>query len=383
LFPVFAARFKIIEEDTTGMKKIGLMGCGMIAEYGHLPAILATEGLEAWAVYDPDPEHAYGLQRRFGIPHGYAISSMFFESGIEAVVVASSAPAHLQNVQEAARYGLPVLCEKPLAMTDADAETMIQTMDDAGLMLATGFCYRYSPVAQNIKRLVQNGTIGEVRSLRLVYIWHLHGRDRVMPDGKVVINPYWKGRMDEGGPMVDCGVHQIDLARWWLESEVISTQSAGAWVENYEAPDHMWLHMDHANGAHTMAEMSFSYSHTASEPRAHFSYHIIGTEGMIRYDRDGWVFELRTRRGTHRLPGASEKNFEGLYAAFARALETGDSRDLPTGRDGLRATQIARDATEEVIAHRHGLRKNGRNGNGSSRNGHTADYRLPEIIRAG
>ncbi len=365
------------------MKKIGLMGCGMIAEYGHLPAILATEGLEAWAVYDPDPEHAYGLQRRFGIPHGYAISSMFFESGIEAVVVASSAPAHLQNVQEAARYGLPVLCEKPLAMTDADAETMIQTMDDAGLMLATGFCYRYSPVAQNIKRLVQNGTIGEVRSLRLVYIWHLHGRDRVMPDGKVVINPYWKGRMDEGGPMVDCGVHQIDLARWWLESEVISTQSAGAWVENYEAPDHMWLHMDHANGAHTMAEMSFSYSHTASEPRAHFSYHIIGTEGMIRYDRDGWVFELRTRRGTHRLPGASEKNFEGLYAAFARALETGDSRDLPTGRDGLRATQIARDATEEVIAHRHGLRKNGRNGNGSSRNGHTADYRLPEIIRAG
>jgi predicted dehydrogenase len=349
------------------MKKIGLMGCGMIAEYGHLPAILATQGLQAWAVYDPDPERAYGLQHKFGIPHGYAISSMFFESGIDAVVVASSAPAHRQNVEEAARYGLPVLCEKPLAMTDDDAEHMIKLMHDSRLMLATGFCYRYSPVAQNIKRLVQGGAIGEVRSLRLVYIWNLHGREHISPDGQVIVNPYWQGRMDEGGPMVDCGVHQIDLARWWLQSEVIHTQAAGAWVENYEAPDHMWLHLDHANGAHATVEMSFSYSHTARDPRSHFSYHIIGTDGMIRYDRDGWTFEVRTRYGTHRLPGASEKNFEGLYAAFARALETGDASDLPTGHDGLRATQIARRATESVIAHRNMIMHSGRNGNGNGK----------------
>ncbi len=331
------------------MKKIGLMGCGMIADYGHLPAILATEGLQAWAVYDPDPERAYGLQHKYGIPHGYAVSSMFFESGIEAVVVASPAPAHRENVEEAARYGLPVLCEKPLAMTDADAELMIRTMDDAGLLLVTGFNYRFSSVAQNIKRLVADGAIGQVRSLRLVYIWNLHGRDRITPEG-VELNPYWLGRMVEGGPMVDCGVHQIDLARWWLGSEVAHYQAAGAWVENYEAPDHMWLHLDHENGAHTMAEMSFSYGHTARDPRAHFSYHLIGTEGLIRYDREGWLFEVRTKHGTHRLPGASEKNFEGMYAAFAEALETGEAGALPTGWDGLRATQIARHATEAVIA---------------------------------
>ena len=80
---------------------------------------------------------------------------------------------------------------------------------------------------------------------------------------------------------------------------------------------------------------------------------MIGTEGVIRYDRDGWVFEVRTKHGTHRLPGASEKNFEGLYAAWAQALETGDRSDLPTGFDGLRATQIAREATESVIARHH------------------------------
>ena len=150
--------------------------------------------------------------------------------------------------------------------------------------------------------------------------------------------------------MVDCGVHQIDLARWWLNSEVASYQAMGAWVEDYAAPDHVWLHMDHENAAHTMVEMSFTYGHTVKDPRSHFSYHLIGTDGVIRYDRDGWVFEVRTKHGTHRLPGSSEKNFEGLYAAWARALETGDRADLPTGFDGLRATQIAREATEDVIA---------------------------------
>ncbi|WP_165864047.1 Gfo/Idh/MocA family protein [Capsulimonas corticalis] len=334
------------------MKKIGLMGCGMIADYGHIPAILATQGLEAWAVYDPNPEHAYGLQHKYGIPHGYAMSDMFFESGIEAVVVTSAAPAHRQNVEQAARYGLPVLCEKPLAMTDSDAASMIKTMDDAGLLLTTGFCYRFSGVSQNIKRLIQDGAIGEPRTLRLIYIWNLHGRDILGPDGKPQMNPYWLGRMNEGGPMVDCGVHQIDLARWWLDSDVDHYQAAGAWVEKYEAPDHMWLHLDHDNGAHTMAEMSFSYGHTVRDPRAHFSYHIIGTEGVIRYDREGWLFEVRTKFGTHQLPGSSEKDFEGMYAAFAHALETGDTTGLPTGYDGLRATQIARTATEAVIDRR-------------------------------
>ena len=61
------------------------------------------------------------MQHKYDIPHGYTVSEMFFESGLDAVVVASAAPAHRQNVLDAARHGLPVLCEKPLAMTDGDA----------------------------------------------------------------------------------------------------------------------------------------------------------------------------------------------------------------------------------------------------------------------
>ena len=154
--------------------------------------------------------------------------------------------------------------------------------------------------------------------------------------------------------MVDCGVHQIDLARWWTGSEIVHQTASAAWVdEEWEAPDHMWLHLDHANGIHTAVEMSFSYTHTAKEPLSHFSYHLIGTEGIIRYDRDHWHFELRTKHGTFYLPGASEKNFHGMYAQWRDALEAGNSGGLPTARDGLVVTRIARTATDNVIADRH------------------------------
>lgn len=335
------------------MKKIGVMGCGVVASYGHLPAIAATNGLEIAALYDPDPARVNELGSHYPNAWRFIDPEAFFQADLDAVVVASPAPAHSENVRLAAKHGKHVLCEKPLAMSEAEAEAMIALMESAGLMLFTGFCYRFSPVALNIQQLVEQGAIGEVRSLRLIYIWNLDGKYQ-WSDGQRIQNPRRVARMIEGGPMVDCGVHAIDLSRWWLSSEVVRQQGIGAWVEEFEAPDHMYLHMDHAGGAHTMVEMSFSYCATAKDPINHFSYHLIGSDGLIRYDRDGWHFESRSSQATHYYHGASEKNFEGMYQAFLQALETGDTGHLPSGHDGVIATRIARLATEEAIAHRLG-----------------------------
>ena len=150
--------------------------------------------------------------------------------------------------------------------------------------------------------------------------------------------------------MVDCGVHQIDLARFWLGSEVTEWQAAGAWVDGYDAPDHMYLHMDHENGAHTMVEISYSYCFTAKEPINQFVYELIGSEGVIRYDRGGKLFEMRNAAGTVQMPFSGEKNFAGMYEAFANALESGTSDTLPTATDGLVAARISRNATDALIA---------------------------------
>ena len=251
------------------------MGCGAVADFGHAAAISRTEGLHLQSVYDPIFEKAVDLQKKYGATHAFHDLELFFNSGIVAVSVASPAPVHKQNVFDCAQRGLPVLCEKPLAMNDADSAEMILTMERAELPLAVGFCYRFSPVALKIRDLVREGAIGKVRALRLIYIWDLHGIWDYDSAGLPFYSPRRQARMDEGGPMVDCGVHQIDLARWWLGEEVIDFRAAGAWVENHESPDHMYLHMTHESGALTTVEVSYTYGHTAKDPLPHFTYQLI------------------------------------------------------------------------------------------------------------
>ncbi len=336
------------------MKKnltVGLMGCGLVADYGHIPAIQFVDGLHLGAVYDLNPLRAQTFGKKYGVP-AFATEEQFFASGIDVVTVTSSAPAHLDNVAAAAAHNLPVLCEKPLAMNDADARAMVTLMASRGLPLYVGFVYRASPVAQQIKRWVDDGIIGEVRSLRLPYLWNLHGQFEQDISGEWVESPRWRGRMLEGGPLVDCGVHQIDLARWWLGSEVLDWTVAAAWVADYEAPDHLWLHMNHACGALSTVEMSFTYGHTAHDPLAIFEYQLIGTGGVIRYDRNGWILEARSGATTIRVPGESEKNFSEMYGQLERALRTGETGWLATGDDGIAATEIARSATNEAITRR-------------------------------
>lgn len=330
------------------MFRVGLMGCGTVADYGHVPTILETEGLELVALFDPDPERLEAMQTKFDVPFAFTDPDSFFGSDLDVVTITSPAPYHLENVLAAAKRRLPVLCEKPLAMNETDSETMIACMAAAGAPLFVGFDYRFSPVSQTIRRLVAEGAIGELRALRLIYLWGLHGK--YTADGR--LNQRRVDRMQEGGPMTDCGVHQIDLARFWTGSEPVAQTSFGIWYEDYEAPGHVCLHLDHANGVHSMVEISFSYGATVTQPKPQFVYELLGTDGVLKYDREARTFDLRNSHGTTPLEFAGEKSFAGMYEELVRALSTGETGALPTGADGLIATRIARRATDAAIAAR-------------------------------
>jgi predicted dehydrogenase len=332
------------------MKHIGLMGCGKVAQDGHLPAIKATRGLVLHALFDPNPETLRITQEKFGIEHGFTDEEAFFKSGLDAVSITSPAPCHHSNVLHAALYRLPVLCEKPLAINRMEAEQMIAAMNKTGASLYSAFCYRFSPVALKIRELVRAGSIGRVRSLRLIYNWSLHGKFTTDTSGNCIIQKRREDRMLEGGPMVDCGTHQIDLANFWLGSPVRAFDAHGAWVDDYEAPDHMWLHLDHDNGAHTVVEISYSYHHTSKNRKSEFTYELIGSAGVIRYSRDTKRFTMENGEGLHDFPFAAEKNFEAMYGEWASALASGHSTLLASAEEGMRVVEIARQATDKVIA---------------------------------
>jgi len=332
--------------------KIGLMGCGTVALYGHIPAILAIDDFSLHAVYDPFPDGLRGAQQKFGFPHAFTDLEAFFASGLDAVTITSPAPFHKDNVLACAAHKLPVLCEKPLAMNAAEGREMVEAMSRAGVSLHTAFCYRFSPSALKIRELIQSGAIGQPRSLRLIYNWNAHGKYSTDGKGGQVINARRAGRMEEGGPMIDCGTHQIDLAMFWLDSEVVAYTASGAWLDDYAAPDHMWLHLDHANGAHTVVEISYSYHYTARAPRSEFVYEIIGTDGVIRYHREQQSFTMENSAGSHAFEFHEEKDFVGLYREFARLLRTGHSDLLTSAEAGLKISDIAQKATEIAMKSR-------------------------------
>jgi predicted dehydrogenase len=333
-------------------KRIGLMGCGVVAGYGHIPALAQTAGLELYALYDPVEANLRKAQAQSGAPHAFLDLEEFFACGLDAVTITSPAPFHLPNVLACARHRLPALCEKPLAMNGIEAEEMIRAMSAAGVSLYTGFCYRFSPSSLKIRELVQGGAIGEVRSLRLIYNWNVGGKFQHNPATGNTLNQRREGRMLEGGPMVDCGTHQIDLALFWLNSPIVRHWAHGAWVDNHVAPDHMWLHLDHANGAHTVVEISYSYGLTTLNKCTEFIYELIGTKGVLRYDREDKTFIMENEDGQQSFPFHHEKDFPGMYAEWSTALRTGRSGLLPSGRDGMLVAEVARSATDAVIRER-------------------------------
>ena len=334
------------------MIKIGLMGCGTVAGYGHLPAIAATKELKLEALFEPDPKRLSAAADKYNVAKRFDRDMDAFMEAVDVVTVTSPAPCHFENALCAARHRKPVLCEKPLSMTDAEGEEMIAAMERANVPLYVGFTYRFSPMAQEIRRIVERGEIGEVKAGRLVYIWDCHGKYYRSGPQKGEVNQRRHHRMLEGGPLVDCGVHQIDLVRWWTGSDVKHFTCHGAWVDEYEAPDHTWLHLDLSSGAHILVENSYSYSHTALEQRWHYVFELIGTKGVVRYLRDNECFELWTPTEMKKMPWQEEKNFEGLYAQLVSAIRTGQRGTLGTSRDGLEATRIARQATEAAMRSR-------------------------------
>lgn len=329
-----------------------MIGCGEVANFGHLPAIVSNPSFELVGLFEPDPVRRKATAARYGNPPVFDDLNAFYKAGLDAIAITSPAPTHHVHVMRAAQEDVHVLCEKPISEDEGEAIDMEKAMLESGKIFTIGYCYRFSPVSQQIQQWIRSDLIGKIGALRFIYLWNLHGRYEQGEDGTWSESSRWRGRMLEGGPMVDCGVHFIDLARMWTGSEVVRHHGSGAWMADYEAPDHMWLHLDHANGAHTSVELAFSFGHTAKEPMNRFSYDLIGDGGTIRYERDGYLLEARNGQGTIRVPGSSEKNFPGMYDAFAAAIKSGDPSALPTANDGLIATRLARSATNEVIQHR-------------------------------
>lgn len=196
--------------------KVAVIGCGAIAQRRHIPEYALLSNVEFVAFADPVIERAEKFAAEYGAKAFTDYKQLLKEVKCDAVSVCTPNVLHAPVAIAAAEAGAHVLVEKPMAITDEEAELMIQTAQKNGVYLMVGHNQRLMPPHVKAKELLATGKLGKVLTFRTSFGhpgpegWSVDGRES------------WFFRKDEAsmGAMGDLGVHKSDLIRYLLEDEV-------------------------------------------------------------------------------------------------------------------------------------------------------------------
>ena len=180
-----------------------------------VPATRAAERCEVVAIGSRDRGRAEAAASEFGIARAYgSYDEVLADPDVDAVYIPLPNHLHAEWTIAAARAGKHVLCEKPLAMTAADAERMISACEAEGVLLMEAFMYRLHPTWEAVREITASGRIGE---LRAVQSWFSYFND----DPTDIRNILEAG----GGALFDIGCYSVNLSRMLFAAEPTGTQA--------------------------------------------------------------------------------------------------------------------------------------------------------------
>ncbi|MFN3422824.1 MAG: Gfo/Idh/MocA family protein, partial [Armatimonadota bacterium] len=150
--------------------RVGLIGVGSIAQAAHIPS-LKSLGVTIVAVADAVEERAKQIAEQHGIPNAYGdYRQLLKRDDVDAVVISTPTSTHYPIVTAALKAGKHVLCEKPPAMNEREAEKMAELADQQKLVLMYALQNRYRNDTRALKKLVEQGELGEIYYGRALYI---------------------------------------------------------------------------------------------------------------------------------------------------------------------------------------------------------------------
>ena len=195
--------------------KLGLIGAGRI---GQIHAENLTQRIPNAAlitVCDAIPDVAAQCAERFHIPHQRnRFEDILADPEVDGVVVCSPTDTHTLIIEEAARAGKHVFCEKPIDFDIDRIDRALKAVEDAGILLHVGFNRRFDTSVQRIHRAIAEGTIGVPHQL------HIVSRDPAPPTIDYVER--------SGGIFLDMAIHDFDLSRFLINSEVQEIYATGS-----------------------------------------------------------------------------------------------------------------------------------------------------------
>ncbi|MGL4237040.1 Gfo/Idh/MocA family protein [Tabrizicola sp.] len=309
----------------------GLIGASTIAEQHMIGAFRATGG-DVKAVVSTTATRAKDFANKNGIAGaGTELSVVLDDPSIEAVYISSMNEKHRAQALAAIGAGKHVLCEKPLAMTVAEAAGMVMAADKAGRVFATNHHLRCSGSHRAIRDLIVRGRIGRVLSLRLFHAVHL-------PESLQGwrINDAAAG----GGVIPDITVHDADVARFLLgedPSAVVAQMGASGMGQGVE--DSAMSVWSMPSGAMVMSHESFTHPFAGSGLEVHGSEGSIFARGVMTQQPVGEI-ELVTAACREAVPFPAHSLYVQGVRDFLSAV-AGQGQPAAAGVDGVASLAVA------------------------------------------
>lgn len=260
--------------------KLGLIGCGRIAQLVHLDVLRRLPGAELVALADVDLRPREEASRRMPGAVAFADYRELLPE-VDAVVVCLPNALHAEAALAALQQGKHVYLEKPLATDLDDARRVLSVWRSAGVVGMIGFNYRFNALYRAAKQYIQTGELGELVSVRSVF----SAAPRNLPAWK-------QQRQSGGGVLLDLALHHIDLLRFLFEKEVceVFTQLRSQRSED----DNAALQLRLADG---LLVQSFFSLGAIEEDR----FEIYGTGGKLTVDRyRAFNVEITDQASAHR-----------------------------------------------------------------------------------
>lgn len=192
--------------------RVGIVGCGGIANGKHLPALKALPNVKMVAFCDLIRERAEKALKEYGAEGAKVYDTyeeLVADPTIDVVHVLTPNKAHAPISIAAMEAGKDVMCEKPMAKTAADARAMVECAKRTGKTLTIGYQNRFRPDSLYLKKCCEAGDLGEVYYARAHAI-----RRRAVPTWGVFLDEEAQG----GGPLIDIGTHALDLTLWEMNN---------------------------------------------------------------------------------------------------------------------------------------------------------------------
>jgi predicted dehydrogenase len=317
---------------------VGLIGGGNITET-HARAARAIPGVEIAAIYGTNAEKAARLCKENGGTPFVDLEEFLAHRPMDFVVIGSPSGLHAEQGIAAARCGLHVLTEKPIDITTERADALISECEKAGVKLGVIFQDRSKPGIHRLKTFLESGSLGKPIMIDARVKWYrppeYYGNSR------------WRGTLalDGGGPLINQGVHTVDLILWLL-GDVVSVQAQmKTALHAIESEDTLVALLEFRSGA-----LGTLIAATSAYPRR---VEITGSEGTVILEHDRVIrADLRTPHpeiagsepGDQNQSATSAvvsdiRGHQAILEDFLRAIKT-NSRPSCDGKEGRRSLAL-------------------------------------------